>query len=486
MVKKIFLQLLRSIDRFHWLLLFAAAPFLLFPTPKRSLALLIVPIIWGSMIFGKPQEAKIQHSTGFPSSPLNISILVMVVMILVSTLVTYSIEQSLEKISGLVLGMGVFFALIRESRKPQGWWWCLVVFIGAGLSWSLLGFLGMNYQVRFSFLAPVISRIPIIFNGLPGAEAGLQHNAVGGTVVWFLPLFLALSVYSILDSRLKIDDWGIIKRFRLVPRKGLIECILRILLWLGTIFVTGLLVLTQSRGSYLALGVTIIGIFFIIMPNRLRWIFLLLVCLVIFILAVLIVRAGGWQGIVNQLGLSAEEGLSTRTLDIRLEIWPCAIKGIRDFPITGMGLNTFREVVHVLYPQVTYFQGVDIAHAHNEFLQTGLDLGLPGLIAFLSLYLTSFWMLVRLWQIAVFWEKEGSGNNPDLLQDSTFLKTLTLGLGGGLFAHLVFGMLDAITLGAKPGIFFWYLLGLIVGFYQLTVKIHNGKIIKDKDLRYMI
>jgi hypothetical protein len=41
-----------------------------------------------------------------------------------------------------------------------------------------------------------------------------------------------------------------------------------------------------------------------------------------------------------------------------------------------------------------------------------------------------------------------------------------LGLGGGLFGHMIFGMTDAISLGAKPGIFYWLLLGLIVGLYN--------------------
>jgi hypothetical protein len=47
-----------------------------------------------------------------------------------------------------------------------------------------------------------------------------------------------------------------------------------------------------------------------------------------------------------------------------------------------------------------------------------------------------------------------------------------LGLGGGLFAHLIFGLFDAISLGAKPGIFFWMLLGLITGLYNNLVEYH--------------
>jgi hypothetical protein len=41
-----------------------------------------------------------------------------------------------------------------------------------------------------------------------------------------------------------------------------------------------------------------------------------------------------------------------------------------------------------------------------------------------------------------------------------------LGLGGGLFAHFLFGLTDAVALGAKLGMLFWMLLGLIAGVYQ--------------------
>jgi hypothetical protein len=43
---------------------------------------------------------------------------------------------------------------------------------------------------------------------------------------------------------------------------------------------------------------------------------------------------------------------------------------------------------------------------------------------------------------------------------------LALGLGGGLLAHLLYGLTDAVALGAKPGVLFWMLLGLIAGLHR--------------------
>jgi putative inorganic carbon (hco3(-)) transporter len=71
---------------------------------------------------------------------------------------------------------------------------------------------------------------------------------------------------------------------------------------------------------------------------------------------------------------------------------------IQDFPFTGMGMNVFRKVVPVLYPLFLIGPDIDIGHAHNEFLQAALDLGIPGLIAFLALYIGVFWMLADVWR----------------------------------------------------------------------------------------
>jgi O-antigen ligase len=150
--------------------------------------------------------------------------------------------------------------------------------------------------------------------------------------------------------------------------------------------------------------------------------------------------------------------LSLDTLEGRFEVWSRALHGIQDFPITGMGLNTFRHIVHVLYPLFMIGPDFDLGHAHNEFLQAALDLGLPGLIAFISIQLGALQMVWHIFKTA---QPDSSGVFSN--------RVLALGLGGGLFAHLVYGLTDAVALGAKPGAIFWLLLGLIAGLYEQTV-----------------
>jgi tetratricopeptide (TPR) repeat protein len=81
-----------------------------------------------------------------------------------------------------------------------------------------------------------------------------------------------------------------------------------------------------------------------------------------------------------------------------------------------------------------------------------VDLGLAGLVALL-------WLLgtVALRLIAAYCHATGAAG-----------RAISLSLGAGLLAHLLFGTLDAVTLGAKPGALLWAMLGLGVALGRAT------------------
>jgi hypothetical protein len=83
-------------------------------------------------------------------------------------------------------------------------------------------------------------------------------------------------------------------------------------------------------------------------------------------------------------------------------------------------------------------------HAHNLFLQTELDLGLPGLIAFL--WFVTAWVVQALRQLA---GEPASG-----------YRLLLIGALAGVVSYLAHGLMDAMMLGAKPGFVVWALLGI--------------------------
>jgi putative inorganic carbon (HCO3(-)) transporter len=177
-------------------------------------------------------------------------------------------------------------------------------------------------------------------------------------------------------------------------------------------------------------------------------------------LAIIALLAGGllwWQKsdeitavFITQADINLDDPASS--IDGRLEIWSRAIYGLQDFPFTGMGMNNFRKVVHILYPLFLISPDNDIAHAHNQWLQAGLDLGLPGLIAYLAIWFGAAAMLFGTWRASRdFWQRAS-----------------TIGFAGAMVASFVYGMTDAIALGAKPSFLWWMMLGLITGTFLHT------------------
>jgi putative inorganic carbon (HCO3(-)) transporter len=150
--------------------------------------------------------------------------------------------------------------------------------------------------------------------------------------------------------------------------------------------------------------------------------------------------AGGWAS----AQVAAGTGGALETVAFRLEVWRYALEAIGDFPFTGTGLGAFRRVVLRLYP-ITAYPNPDVAHAHNIFLQVALDTGLPGLAAYLGL----------LWAVAAESRRRLRATGGEGAAQA-------LGVLATLAAFHVFGLADAIAPGAKPGLLFWWLLGLAV------------------------
>jgi len=485
-------SLLIRLDRLHWLWLALAGPFLLFPSSKRSLAMLVVPTVWLLHWFvvsreqratsrpvsmeGHGQRSAFRLSpSALPLTPLNGALLLLALMVLVSLWATYDVVVSLPKISGIVLGLGIFYAFAREGKTPRGWWLVFLLFLGIGFGIAAIGLLGTQWITKISLLTPIVSRLAPRITGLPGAEEGFHPNYVAGALLWVIPSFLTFS-------------WLLLTRAKDV--RGLFGggkgSVLILLIIGATLWTIAILILTQSRGGYIGLALTLPVLILITLPRRWRWYSLALLALLAIILGVLL--ASHWEAVrtwVTGSELAADPALSLNTLEGRLEIWSRAIYGIQDFPLTGMGMNAFRKVVTVLYPLFQVGPDTDIGHAHNEFLQAALDLGIPGLIAFIALYIGAFWMLIRTWQSARLNAQSApsdrraavpltkprdwfSALGASPFADARLVQIAVLGLGGGLLAHMLWGLTDAMALGARPAFLFWILLGLISGLHQQT------------------
>jgi putative inorganic carbon (HCO3(-)) transporter len=431
------LNIKELVRRWDWLLTVAIAPVILFLGGGGGWALLVIPVVlvvqgiaWGEVL---------------PVTPLNLAILVLVIMVGVSILVTPDLTVSLGKIAGLLYGIAVYFCVARHTRTRQGWRGSLVLYVSVGIGVALVGLAGTNwFTTKITGLNSLTSRLPVRLTGLPGAETGIHPNELAGTLLWVIPVILLAGLALVTEPRWFIHT-SVKEKQRFRQFSGW-----AIFLTIAFLMTMVVLVLSQSRGAYLAILIS--GLILVIMilrrPAR-YWVIGLLA--VDIIAGMILVQQFGWEWILNQVIGNLSPGTSALSLDSlngRIEIWSRAIWAIQDVPLTGLGMNVFRNAVYLLYPMFQVSAGFNLGHAHNELLQVALDLGLPGLVGFVALYIGAFGMLIPAIRSCRAW------------------RFLALGLLGGLLAHLVFGITDAIALGAKPGFLFWWLLGMVFGLYD--------------------
>lgn len=425
-VSRIFVRISTSVAAAELLILILISPALLFPTPMRMLVLLVVPIVWLCA----------RHVNGhlIPPTPLNGALLLLLVMVGVSLLVTFDVRFSLGKVAGVILGALMFWAVSRWVTTPWRLSAATMAFLLCGGVLAVIGLLGTNWINKFPVLGAVINRLPKAIRGLPGAESGFQPNGVAGCLVLFVPLQVAL-----LAGAGRRSFAALHRGTRATSASVALQGVLLAL-------TAGTLLLTQSRGAWV--GCAIAAAAFLGWYGWRTRAVLVIAAAACVVWAVVV----GPQRLLNMAISQSGPGMAGNVSG-RVELWSRALYGIADFPLTGMGMNVFRRVMPVLYPTFLSSPDFGVAHAHNQLLQAALDVGIPGLIAYLAIWLISAALLVRVYR-----------RSPDPVY-----RTMAGGLGAGLIAQFSFGMTDAISLGSKPGVLFWFMLALIVSLHRIAL-----------------
>jgi len=306
---------------------------------------------------------------------------------------------------------------------------------------TMLAMFGMQENEKFSFLVAITSRLPHFTNIVLGIANGIQANEIAGMLVVVLPLLVSLSVASLCERKTFLKDSGSIpgkaqQWFFSIP-----SLFLFMLLFLMA------LLLTESRSGLLAFSVSCLFLFALMGK---RGLIVLGICILIITGGVFLIGA---DRIVDSLLYAGKpEGLTFHMLLTgRTEIWMRAGFAILDFPITGIGLGTYAPVISVLYPFDASGEIRPLADAHNLYLQTALDFGVGGLLVYIAFLAALLMLLHRI--VRTFHPR-------------TFTRALALGAGGSLVAHITYSLTDAVAMGARAGILFWFLTGIIGALYN--------------------
>ena len=390
-----------------WLLA-AAAPFLFFPNhPNRwtPLAFALIPLTW---LCRRMALGRFTIHTA-----MDVPIGILLVMTLVSLYPSVDLSLSLPSMWRIILGMAIFYGLVNALRTESDLHRIVTLLLLISIGATLTSLLATDWNVgRLFFDLPgIYDRMPRLLKPVGGSltkSARFHPRVVSMTMAMLLPLPISLLVLS------RRRDW-------------------RFLSGAAVLIMVPTLLLTQGLPAFLGLGAAMV----FIGTWWSRW-FLLSVPLGLGGL-VLATQHYGVQGMMASL-FSVDHPLGLRLL-LHLEMWQRALHMIRDMPYTGIGLSTFPLILNNFYPG--FLIGPE-PQAHNLYLQTAVDLGLPGLLAFVWLLITFYYGLVRSYRAC-------SGRD---------LRALLVGLAAGVLAYLVSGLLDLLIWGGKPTVALWAMLGL--------------------------
>jgi len=148
--------------------------------------------------------------------------------------------------------------------------------------------------------------------------------------------------------------------------------------------------------------------------------------------------------------------LGGTTANSRRLIWTAALAMVRDHPWLGIGLDNFLYRYQLQYMLPEAWAEPNISHPHNWALQFWLDLGLLGLVAFLGLLASFFWLAFRLIRdtrrrAATSSALAACGPSP-----------LLLGAVASMVGWLVHGAVDNSYFLVDQAFVFWWQLALVV------------------------
>lgn len=214
----------------------------------------------------------------------------------------------------------------------------------------------------------------------------INHNHFAGYMEMAIPLGLGLLLYKASNIKTLPNITLSKKAAHLVNSGGLA---LMVLLALSVLTMSAALFLSLSRGGII--GFTVAMLFFIGITSTRRslkkkaGIFALLGVVIFFV-----IMMASWSRIEYRFKGVGGEGIN------RPEIWADTVGIVKDFPIFGTGLGTFKGV----YPGYqTRHSGFLFEHAENDYIEILTDTGIIGFIIVIGMACLFFFSVIKAWRL---------------------------------------------------------------------------------------
>lgn len=326
---------------------------------------------------------------------------------------------SASHFAGACLGLLAMTLLGRTAGSARGLRIAVAATLLGGLLMLGVGLVGANVKGEAALKA--VGRRPIALAGVE--PLGVNPNGVAAAALLVLPVALSTLLVA---TRRGSGLWA------LVPLSALAAAVS-----------TVTLAVTRSRTALLAAWVLLVGMLATARPSK------TVRALMAAAIVVPVLALGAHVGSLDRVRFDEQASGLWRSANDRARIMTAAVDQVKVSPWLGLGINQFRAAFRLA--------GGDIAHAHNVVLQTLLDVGVVGSLAYW--WLVAF-LLRRAWRCS--WAEEPA--------------VRAVGLGGGLavVAVCLFGLADAVALGAKVGMLQWMASGMILAASEMDAARGGG------------
>lgn len=310
-------------------------------------------------------------------------------------------------------GMWIFSLWTETLGRRNGGMWAKTLTASVVAVVLIMGLTAIQWTGKAGNFAAITSVLPD-WRSFPWWAGGFNVNEWSGAVTWILPTLIGINMHNWAGRYWRI--WAAV----------------------AAILFAGLLFMGQSLSG---LAGVIAGILLLVAGKR--WPRTVLTAAMAglfaanFAIAALPVQSAAMLGVLS--GQPDDTGLAHRAV-----MWERARTMITDHPWTGVGIAMYRQLRNVY--AVPGFEDEPLPHPHNEALQFGTDLGLPGLVLY-------GWFIVTAGQCA--WSICRRGTEAE--------KATAMALIAGLFAHAVYGLTDAIPIWDRFAFLLWWWLGLLSG-----------------------
>ena len=344
-----------------------------------------------------------KKSKGVLRTPLDLPIIIFVIIGFISTFNSLILKQSLiaMPVVAAVIFLGYYLVFSNITDKKFLKKFVLAMILGG----TIIAYFGIYERSMEGIKQSYVTLI--------------NPNILAGYLILIIPIVSSLLFYAPKGSKKALLAFSFIT---------MVIC----------------LILTRSRAGWLALVGAMI--FLVIIEKRKRLaIGLTLVLIVVTSILIPSVRTR----------LVTIFDLNSLVNEERIYGAKSALQMIKDYPLTGVGVNNFYHV----YPQYQLPEAREhLIHAHNIFLQIGAEMGLFGLAVFL-------WLLIKVFKVG--WKTLKK------IKEGDYLRALVIGLLGSLVAFLVNQQFDYIWVKASLFVFFWVLLAILLVIRNIALKEKN-------------